>query len=84
MSTTSTVPEAGLLDNLSRRSRAYNALYGMKMADPATVPTLSDREADLIIGVAQEVLAMRDRTDMHAKMMQLPLELLRYVAGGGL
>jgi hypothetical protein len=84
MSTPSAVPEAGLLDNLSRRSRAYNALYGIGWADPATVPTLTDEQVSLVIEVAQQALAMRERTEMHAKMMQLPLALLRYVARGGL
>ncbi len=72
------------IDHLGRVSRAYNALYGMGMATPETVPTLSPEEASVIIQVAQEVLAMRERSLIHANMMTLGTSLLRYVAEGGL
>lgn len=66
------------LENLCRRSRAYQVLYAMGDS-PATVPTLEESEIEPLIELARQVQRGERRTVLQRKLANASPALLEYV-----
>lgn len=75
--------EYGVIDNLSRRSRAYNALYALGET-PETVKTLTRAEVEELIQLAHETAMGVTSTERHRTLAKASPALLRYIAIGSL
>jgi hypothetical protein len=77
-----------LVDDLTLRNRAYQALY-LLGDNPSTVRTLLPGEAAMWVGIAREVEAGDRSTDVHRRVAEAVAgrgrsgqAMLRYVATG--
>ncbi len=70
-----------IIEALSRRNRAYNALYALG-ATPETVNTLTHVEVENLIAMADETMHGIYRTEQHRKLSGISPVLLRYIATG--
>lgn len=78
----SALTTAEMLNDLKLRNRAYNLLYMLGDAEPATVRTFLPGEAARLILTAWEAQQGERSTPLHQRIAQLDPRRLEYVVSG--